>query len=272
MTAVLLVISLILSGSLWQQLNITKIQLNDTTDQLNAVKPGMDSLKAEQEQTLSRYADMRRQINLRLGIRQDGQRFITPDDPEISALVQEITGGYSEEGLWKNYGRLHQWIIRNIEYSLDSPIPILPEPISGTLEWGDDFWRMPVETIRDRTGDCEDISLLLSSMLLNYNQGRFPIWIVGVRSHGSNPSAHIAVTIPSVNNQLTILDIAGHYYSPYAEMSGFLSEDAPLAIENWLIHLEEKVPDAHIYVIFSENFYQEFSSNEEFINWMIRLY
>ncbi len=270
--AVLLVISLILGGSLWRQLNITKIQLNDTTDQLNATKPGMDSLKAEQEQILSSYADMRRQINLRLGIRQDGQRFITPDDPEISAIVQEITGGYSEEELWKNYRRLYRWITGNIEYSLDSPIPLLPEPISGTLEWGEDFWRMPVETIRDRAGDCEDISLLLTSMLLNYNQGKYPVWIVGVRNHDPTPQAHIAVAIPSVNNQLTILDIAGPYYSPYAEMSGFLSADIPLAIENWLIHLEEKVPDAHIYVIFSENFYQEFSSNEEFINWLSELY
>ncbi len=173
--AVLLVISLILSSSLWHQVNAIRTQLNDITAQLSAVKPGMDSLKAERDQILSSYTKLRQQINLRTGIRQDGQSFITPDDPEIAALVQEITGGYSEEELWRDYGRLYRWIAMNIEYSLDSPTPLLPESISGTMEWSKDFWRTPVETIRDGAGDCEDISLLLASMLLNYNQGRFPV-------------------------------------------------------------------------------------------------
>ncbi len=256
----LLVISLILGGSLWHQ-------LNDITAQLNAIKPGMDSLKAERDRILTSYANLRSQINLRLGIRQDGQRFITPDDPEISAKVQEITGGYSEEELWKDYGRLFRWIIRNIEYSPDSPTPLLPESINGILEWREDFWRMPVETLRDEGGDCEDIALLLASMLLNYNQERFAVWVVGVKTSGSKPAAHIAVAIPSKNNQLTIFDIATRYFTTVPNIGGLGSQEVPLAVDQWLAHLEEKLPGAQIHVVFSENFYQEFSSNEEFIDW-----
>ena len=44
--AVLLVVSLILDGILWNK-------LNDITVQLNAIKPGIDSLKVEREQMLS---------------------------------------------------------------------------------------------------------------------------------------------------------------------------------------------------------------------------
>ena len=268
---VLLVISLILSGSLWHQLNTVKRQRGDITVQLNAIKPEVDSLKTERDQILSSYGNLRREINLRLGIGQDSQRFITPDDPEISAKVQEITGGYSEEELWQDYGRLFQWIVRNIEYSLDCRAPLLPESINGTLEWGEDFWRMPVETIRDGAGDCEDIALLLASMLLSYNQGRFPIWVVGVKATGSNPRAHIAVAIPSENNQLTIFDIPGHYYTPFSTMGGFGSKDVPLAVDLWQTHLGKDLPGTQIYVAFSENFYQEFSGNQEFIDWVSQL-
>lgn len=269
---VLLVISLILGGSLWHQLNATKSQLNDTTARLSAIKPDMDSLKAERDRILSSYANLREQINLRVGTSQNGQSFITPDDPEISAKVQEITGGYSEEEIWKDYARLFQWTMRNIKYSLDSPIPLLPESVDGTLEWGKDFWRTPVETIRDATGDCEDIALLLTSMLLNYNQRRYPVWIVGIMTFGSDPRAHIAVAILSENNQLSIFDIPGRYYTPFSTIGGFGSQDVPLAIEHWLIRLEKEMLGAQIYVVFSENFYQEFSSNQEFIDWVSKVY
>jgi len=269
---VLLVISFALDASLWHQLNATKSQLNDITAQLNAVQPGMDSLKAERDRVVSGYANLREQINLRLGIGQDSQSFITPDDPEISAKVQGITGGYSEEKLWKDYARLSQWTMRNIKYSLDSPVPLLPESVDGTLEWGKDFWRTPIETIRDGTGDCEDISLLLTSMLLNYNQRRFPVCVVGVKTTGPEPRAHVAVAILSENNQLSIFDIVGRYYTPFSTVGGFGSQDVPLALDHWLNHIKEEMPGAQIYVVFSENFYKEFSGNEEFIDWVSKVY
>lgn len=265
---VLLVSSIILSGSLWYQLNTIKIQLNNITAQLNAVKPEMDSLKAEREWILSSYANLRRQIDLRVGTGQAGRYFITPDDPEISAKVQEIAGGYSDEELWKDYARLFQWTVKNIEYSLDNPTPLLPESVGGTLEWRGDFWRTPAETMRDGTGDCEDMSLMLASMLLNYNQGRFPVWIVGARNL---TKAHIAVAILSENNQLSIFDPAGRYWTPFSTIGGFGSQDVPLAVDHWLTHLGKEIPDAQIYVAFSGDFYQEFSSTKEFVDWVSNL-
>jgi len=270
---VLLVISIILGGSLWHQLNTIKIQLNNITAQLNAIQPEMDRLKAEQDRILSGYNNLKKQIDLRLGIRQDGQCFITPDDPVISAKVQEITGGYSEDAdeFWKDHGRLFQWVIWNIEYSADSPIPLLPESINGTLEWGKDFWRMPVETLRDGTGDCEDMAVLLASMLLNYTQRNYTVWIVGARTFGSTPKAHVAVALPIENNQLTIFDPASRYYTPFPTIGGIGTQEVTLAVDDWLTRLAEEIPGAQIYVVFSEDFYQEFTTTEEFIDWAYRL-
>ncbi len=273
---VLLVASIIFSGSLWYQLNLTNKQLNDTTAkledikvQLNSLKPEME-LKAEQEQMLSDYTSLREQINLRLGFREDGQRFIAPDAPEISAKVQEITGGYSEDSdeFWRDYGRLFRWILKNVEYSLDSPTPILPESIGGTLEWRGDFWRTPVETIRDGTGDCEDLSTLLASMLLNYNQRRFTVWVMGIQTFGPTPKAHIAVAIPIEDHQLTIFDLSGRYYTPFPTIGGIGTQEVTLAMADWTTHLKDEMPGAQVYVIFSEDVYQEFSTTQEFIDWV----
>ena len=271
--AVLLVAAIILGGSLWQQLNATKIQLDDIEAQLNAVKPGIDSLEAERERMLGTYASLKEQIDLRLGIGQDAQCFITPDDPEISAKVQEITGGYSGDAdeLWKDYQSLFQWMVRNIHYSFDSPLPLLPESIDGTLEWGKDFWRLPVETLRDEAGDCEDMAALLTSMLLNYTQRNYTVWIVGIRTFGSAPKAHVAVAFPIENNQLTIFDPASRYWTPFPTSGGYGTQEISLAIDDWLAHLEEGMSGAQIYVAFSEDFYQEFSTTQEFIDWTYRL-
>ena len=273
---VLLVASILFSGSLWYQLNLTNKQLNDTTVKLEDIKVQLDSLKpemelkAEHEQMLSDYASLREQINLRLGFGEDSQRFITPDDPEISALVLEITEGYSEDAteFWRDYGRMFRWVIGNIEYSSDSPTPVLPESIDGALEWRNDFWRTPAETIRDETGDCEDLSALLASMLLNYNQRRFTIWIVGIQTFGSTPKGHVAVAIPIESNQLTIFDPSARYHTPFPHLGGIGTQEVTLAVADWTTHLKDEMPGAQVYVVFSEDFYQEFTSTQEFIDWV----
>ncbi len=277
-TAVLLLILLSIGGILWRQLNgvttelnATRIQLNDTVTRLDAIKTEMESLKDQQNWLPGDYDKLREQINLRLGIGQNSQYFITPDDPEISARVQEITVDYDENELWRNYGLMFQWVMGNIKYSADSPIPLLPETTNGTLGWANDFWRFPVETIRDGTGDCEDTALLLASMLLNYNERKFPVWIIGIRTFGPEAKAHMAVAIPIEDNQLSIFDTAGRYHSPFEDLGGYGSQDVPLAMDHWGNHLETRfekgLAGAQVYVVFSENFYQEFSSTLEFTEW-----
>ncbi|HUV75934.1 MAG TPA: transglutaminase-like domain-containing protein [Dehalococcoidales bacterium] len=263
--AVLLVVFIVLTGVLWQQ-------LNDTNTLLNAVKSGMDSLQAERDQMVSDYARLRNELNLRGGYKRNGPYLITPDDPEIAAKVLEITGGYDEEDLWKDYARLYQWTMRNIKYSLDSPTPILPESVDGTLEWGKDFWRTPVETIRDGTGDCEDVSVMLASMMLNYNQRRYPVCVVGIQTTGADAKAHVAVAILNEGDLLSIFDVTSRYWTPFSEVGGFGAQPIPEALDHWFNHLKDEMPGAQVYEIFSENYYWEFTGNQQFIEWASSVY
>lgn len=269
---ILLVISLSTSGALSYELYTTDAILHDTSNKLNAVQPTMDKLQSETDQLFNSYENFRKEINSRSANNQTAVSFITPDNPEVTSLVKSITKGFSDENLWDDYASMFQWVIRNIEYSLDSPTPVLPDSINGTLEWVNDFWRLPVETLRDKTGDCEDLALLLTSMMLNYNEGKYPVWIIGVRTQGDNAKAHMAVVIPSSDNQLTIFDVSGRYYTQFTDLGGFGSQDVPLALQHWLDHLKDEMPDAEVYVAFSVDFYREFTGNQEFLDWMTTLY
>ncbi len=105
-----------------------------------------------------------------------------------------------------DYKHMYFWIVTNIEYTLDSYLPILPEPMNETVKWQDGFLRMPAETLRDRAGDCEDMSALLPSMLLNYNGGQHPVWMIGIEISRPEPARHIAIAFPVAENRLTMLD------------------------------------------------------------------
>ena len=48
---------------------------------------------------------------------------------------------------------LRDWVANNIEYRYDSNV------------YGGEHWQLPKETIQRRTGDCEDYSILLCSLL-----------------------------------------------------------------------------------------------------------
>ena len=78
--------------------------------------------------------------------------FITPDDQNVIELKNEILK--DKPVLTVNWMALRDWVGNNIQYRSDSEI-------HGESE----FWQFPNETIQLRTGDCEDFSLLLCSLL-----------------------------------------------------------------------------------------------------------
>ncbi|MFC2033049.1 transglutaminase-like domain-containing protein [Chloroflexota bacterium] len=272
-SAVLLVISIVLSTISLYRFNQLESSLSgEETDVTYPIyEPGSTAEKWQ-----SNYSDIRTQIYLRLGTGPDAMLFITPDEPEITKLVQEITGGYSEEFFWKDYIKMYRWILINIDYTLDSPLPILPESLDSTVDdlyWESDFWRLPVETLSAGKGDCEDMANLLVSMVLNYNQRKFPIWIIGARTENPYAKAHLAVAIPLQGAHFAIFDISGRYYTPFEEMGGFGSLYFPNALEQWLKHLERtNMFESEIYVAHSEDFYTEFSGNEDFLEWVFQYY
>lgn len=85
-------------------------------------------------------------INVRYGDLHDPRDFVTPYDPSVQAIYWQVG-----PDAWA----LYDWVCRSFDY--------LPD----IGEW----WRYPRETIRVRGGDCEDTSILLCSLLKNFNGG-----------------------------------------------------------------------------------------------------
>ncbi len=230
----------------------------------------MEAAYSENSQMVNQYTGLKRQIDIRLAdTPQDQQSFITANNTAVSAKVREITGGYSEDvnEYWRDCEQLYRWVVNNISYSYDSYMPVLPQTLSGELRWSEDCWRMPEETLEDKTGDCEDMAVLLASMLRSYNEGKYRVWVLIIHSSVPEVKGHAAVAFPVAGGRLAILDPAGNYYTgyPYGTLQ---SESASVAVSKWLSHLEKAIPGAEIVEAFSEDSYNQFSSTDEFLTWL----
>jgi len=212
------------------------------------------------------------QVNLRQGFGEDKMKFVTPDDPSVSLLVIQVTGGWSDTSNWNEYWsdvkRMYDWVVDNIKYAPDSPSPVLPS-IEGSLSWRNEFWRFPNETIRDKAGDCEDMANLLVSMIRNYGHKRYAEWSIVIEfEKDSNTEKHVAVAMPCTGSELVILDPAGKYYTR-DELGNLVSKKASEALQDWFNYWETQgYRNPKVICIFSDYMYKEFSSNEEFINYV----
>jgi len=213
------------------------------------------------------YAALRQRVNRRLGMGRDAPSFITPDDPSVAALVKELTrasNGDAKE-YWRNCELLYRWVVQNIDYVPDSYSPLLPDAPGGEITWIGECWRQPAETLQDKAGDCEDQSALLTSLLLNYNRHTYSVWMLEI---GNGVSGHIAVVFPIEKGMITIVDPSIQYNTAEGEGIVLSSREARAELTRWSERLEEKVPGAQVKRIFADDIYQEFTGNDDFLNWI----
>jgi predicted transglutaminase-like cysteine proteinase len=78
--------------------------------------------------------------------------FVTPTDPTLVALKDEVL----KDSLLnvKDWIALRNWVGNNIKYKHDDAVYGVPE-----------YWQFGKETVSLKTGDCEDFSILLCSLL-----------------------------------------------------------------------------------------------------------
>ena len=79
--------------------------------------------------------------------------FITPNDPSVTNLRDEILQE-TLAVLTPDWMKFRDWVGNRIDYKYDSDV-------HGER----DFWQFSNETIQLETGDCEDFSILLCSLL-----------------------------------------------------------------------------------------------------------
>lgn len=249
---------LVVSGNLWHQLQIA-------TAPATSVPAGLGIAGDPSDKILAAYAKLRKEANRRAGLGDDRMSFVTPDAPAVASLVQELTGGYSEDPAeyWKDIEVLYRWVTQNIEYYPDTYAPLLPEFIGDELTWVNDFWRMPEETLKDRVGDCDDMVTLLVSMLMRYNQQRYAVWAIEI---GNKERGHVGVALPVGKGMLTILDPTIRYATGSSE-SGIGSKPTATALGNWLARWSQELPGAEVRAVFNSTFCKEFGSTQEFLVW-----
>jgi len=256
------------------------IELNSEYEQLNSK---YSSLNAEHLSLQNQYKDLTRalgsyqdnyqklinKVNVRLAFNEYYPNFITPNDPEIENLVYQLTSGWEDKEdineLWKERKTIFDWVTSNIEYAVDSPYPYLSPHLGANISWSKQSTRFPNETISYGTGDCEDQAVLLLSMIISHDEGTYDNWLIGWKS---SDTRHMAVAFPVAGKRLVLLDPAGQYHSGSA--GSLVSEPVEEAIGNWLENWDET--EIFIDFICSKDFYEEFDSTAEFLNWYLNIY
>ncbi|MBO3797334.1 MAG: transglutaminase-like domain-containing protein [Thermoproteota archaeon] len=231
----------------------------------NSLENRYSSLEREKAFMEEWYNTIRNQINLRSG-GGDEKLFVTPDDPMVSSIVVQTTGGWSNtvnpEEYWEDLEKMYDWVATNVKYSYDSPYPFMPE-IGGSVWWSIEVWRFPNETIRDRLGDCEDQALLLASMIRNYGGKKYAVWVI---EWVGASSAHLAVAVPVLGGDLAILDPTGRFYTK--DQYGRLAHKySGLAVKEWIDYWSTQQKNIQITLALSDTEHQTFSSTNEFIEW-----
>ena len=82
--------------------------------------------------------------------------YITPECPSVTEALSNIVGDSPYELSQVGFDNIRDWVAINIDY------------ISDEKRWGKDYWQTPAETLSYRTGDCEDFSILLCTLLRTY--------------------------------------------------------------------------------------------------------
>jgi predicted transglutaminase-like cysteine proteinase len=82
--------------------------------------------------------------------------YITPECPSVKETLRDILGDPPYEVSQAGLDDIRDWVAINIDY------------MSDEKRWGKDYWQTPEETLFYRTGDCEDFSILLCSLLRAY--------------------------------------------------------------------------------------------------------
>ena len=85
--------------------------------------------------------------------------YITPECQSVKEALRDILGDPPYELSQVGFDDIRDWVAINIDYMSDGK------------RWGEDYWQTPEETLSYRTGDCEDFSILLCSLLRAYGIG-----------------------------------------------------------------------------------------------------
>jgi len=209
------------------------------------------------------YAELREEVNSRVGLDGNLSRFIRPQDTEIIELMLEITGGLedpdSRDEFWADTTALYEWVSGSIGDTVDTLYPFLYNDPWDAPRWLRHSVMYPDETLSDGMGDCEDQAILLLSMIAALDD-RHPKWCISLDWEGGG---HVAVAIPVSGGKLAILDPTIGYTSGDGSESS--AEPVDAAIENWADLWSRH--GVRVDSVFNDEMFVAFDSTDEFLSW-----
>jgi hypothetical protein len=215
----------------------------------------------------SAYRQLEDAVNQRWGL-QNVESFVTPEDPAVQATVLAVTYGKTnptrQDELGMGLKTLYDWVSTNIKVRSDGVYPILPPDPSGRLSYIDDVWQFPNETLRLGSGDCEDATVLLCSMI-KYYAPALQVECVTVKA---KRGGHMAVQIKASDHTMAILD-PGFYYYTRDEVGNVSFKEIYSEAHGWLNLLKPSLgEDVQVFLVFSDNMHIEFNSTKQYVGWM----
>jgi transglutaminase-like putative cysteine protease len=106
------------------------------------------------------------------------ESYITPECPWVMGTLQGILGDPPYELSQAGFDDIRDWVADNIAYKSDEE------------RWSEDYWQTPEETLSYYTGDCEDFSVLLCSLLRAYGIGAEQVYVALGIDDGSEEPGH----------------------------------------------------------------------------------
>lgn len=254
-----------------QQITILQNQISNMNKKMIELENTIKSYQVYKQEYQSfkiAYQNLRNIVNQRI-IHSNVTLFITPYDLAVNEIVYKITGGWSNPSdineFWKDIKALYNWILNNIEYRSDGLYPILPLEPYEKVNFEDEMWQFSNETLKLKKGDCEDMAILLCSMIRCYVKGRYPIEVIAICSE---TSGHAALQIPVSGYKLVILDPAGKYYSQDA-LGNIIANDIKAEISRWINYWKPSMGgNIQVSRVFSDEIDKEFTSTNEYLAWM----
>ncbi len=81
------------------------------------------------------------------------KRYITPDVEQVDITLKKILANRGKSP-YSDFDLIREWLAANISYKRDADVYSV-----------NDYWQLPIETLERKTGDCEDLAILLCSLL-----------------------------------------------------------------------------------------------------------
>ena len=157
--------------------------------------------------------------------------YITPECPWVKGTLQEILGDPPYELSQAGFDEIRDWVATNIDYMPDEK------------RWGEDYWQTPEETLSHSSGDCEDFSTLLCSLLRAYGIGAERVYVaLGVDGGDDEEEPGHAFLIENWYQDGEWRRIESQSSSQYTDLDFGLDEYEITAAFNDLYYYDESFP------------------------------